>query len=52
MSLNTRGQGHSLTLIQVHLDSVFKLLFLKKGMLTEEKFHAMPPWSRGTILVK
>ena len=43
--MNLKGQGHSLTLVQNHLDSTFLNFFsLETARPTEAKFHVEPPW--------
>ena len=46
--MSTKGQGHSLTLVQ-NSDSIFLNFF---STITtrpfEAKFHMEPPWDRGT----
>ena len=43
--MNIKGQGHSLTLIQGHSDSIFSNFFsLEIARPTEAKFHVEPPW--------
>ena len=45
--MNINGQGHSLTMVQGHSDSVFcKLRFLRKPI--DAKFHMEPPWDGRT----
>ena len=47
--MNIKGHGHSLTLVQFHLDSIFSNFFsLETTRLTEAKFHVDPPWNGGT----
>ena len=43
--MNIKGQDHSLTLIQGHLDSNF--LFLETVWPIEAKFYVEPPWDGG-----
>ena len=43
--MNIKGQGHSLTFIQGHLDSHFQTSFPQKPPI-ETKFHVKPPWYR------
>ena len=43
--MNIKGQGHSLTVIQVHSDSTFSNFFsLETAWPIEAKFHVEPPW--------
>ena len=43
--MNLKGQGHSLTLVQDHLDSTFLNFFsLETARPIEAKFHVEPPW--------
>ena len=45
--MNIKGQGHSLTLVQVHSDSTFANFFsLEMTWDMEAKFHVEPPWDR------
>ena len=47
--MNTKGQGHSLTLVQGHSDSIFSnLFFLETACPIEAKFYVEPPWDGGT----
>ena len=47
--MNIKGQGHSLTLVQDHLDSTFSnLLSLETARPIEAKFHVEPPWDGKT----
>ena len=49
MSMNIKGQGHSLTLVQGHSDSTFANFFsLEMTRPVEAKFHMEPPWDGGT----
>ena len=42
-------KGHSLTLVQGHLDSTFSNFFyLETVRPIEAKFHVDPPWNGGT----
>ena len=53
--MNIKCQGHSLTLVQGHLDSTFSnFFFLETVWPTEAKFYVEPPldggmeiWSKG-----
>ena len=42
--MNLKGQGHSLTLVQGHSDSIFSFFFLETAWPTEAKFYVEPPW--------
>ena len=43
--LNVKGQGHSLTFVEGHLDSTFSnFISLKTARPTEAKFNVEPPW--------
>ena len=45
--MNIKGQGHSLTFIQGHSDSLFQTSFsLETSRLIEAKFHVEPPRDR------
>ena len=47
--MNIKGQGHSLTLVQGHLDSTFSNIFsLETTRPIEAKFHVEPPWDGRT----
>ena len=47
--LNIKGQGHSLTFIQGHSDSIFPDFFTSEtAWPIEAKFHMKPPWDGGT----
>ena len=47
--MNIEGQGHSLTLVQGHLDSTFSNVFSSEtGRPIEAKFHMKPPWDGRT----
>ena len=47
--MNTKGQGHLLTLVQSHSDSTFLNCFsLQTTRPIETKFHVEPPWDLGT----
>ena len=47
--MNIKGQGHSLTLVQGHSDSVFSnFFFLENARPNEAKFLVKPPWDGGT----
>ena len=47
--MNIKGQGHSLTLVQVHLDSTFsKFLSVETAGPIEAKLHVEPPYDRRT----
>ena len=47
--MNIKGQGHSLTLVQDHLDSTFSnVFFLETAWLIEAKFYMEPPWDGRT----
>ena len=49
--MNIKGQGHSLTLVQGHLDSSFSNFFsLETAWPIEAKFYVEPPWD-GRIKV-
>ena len=49
--MNIKDQGHSLTLVQGHLDSTFSNIFsLKTAKPIEAKFHVQPPWDGSTIV--
>ena len=42
--MNIKGQGHSLTLVQCHSDSIFSnFFFLESTGPIEAKFHVEPP---------
>ena len=44
-----KGQGHSLTLDQVHPDSTFSnFVSWETARQIEAKFHVDPPWDGGT----
>ena len=46
--MNIKGQGHSLTLVQGHSDSLFLSFFsLETAGPIEAKFHLEPPWDEG-----
>ena len=45
--MNIKGQGHSLTLVQGHLDS--NIFSLETARWIETKFHVEPPWDGRTI---
>ena len=46
--MNSKGQGHSLTL-EGHSDSTFANFFsLEMARPIEAKFHVEPPWDGGT----
>ena len=46
--MNIKGQGHSLILVQCHLNSTFSnFFFLETAVLIEAKFHMEPPWNGG-----
>ena len=46
--MNIRGQGHSLTFVQGHSDSIFSNFFsLETARPIEAKFHMEPPWDGG-----
>ena len=40
--MNIKGQGHSLTFVQGHSDSIFSFLFLKTPWPIEAKFYVEP----------
>ena len=43
--MNIKNQGHSLTLVKVHLDLTFSSFFLlETAGPIEAKFYAEPPW--------
>ena len=43
--MNIKGQGHSLTLVQGHSDSIFSnVFFLETAWPIEAKFYVEPPW--------
>ena len=47
--MNIKGQGHSLTLVQSHLDSTFSNFFSwETAWPIEAKFHMEPQWHGGT----
>ena len=47
--MNISGQGHSLILVQGHLDSTCSTFFsLETAKPTEAKFHVDPPWDGDT----
>ena len=47
--MNIKGQGHSLTLLQGHLDSTFSNIFsLETSWPIEAEFHVEPPWDWRT----
>ena len=47
--MNIKGQGHSLTLFQVHSDSTFSNFFSwETPRPIEAKFHMEPQWDGGT----
>ena len=47
--MNIKDQGHSLTLVQGHSDSMFSnFSSLESARLIEAKFHVEPPWDEGT----
>ena len=47
--MNIKGQGHSLTFLQVYSDSTFSnFVFSKNTRPVEAKFQMEPPWDRGT----
>ena len=47
--MNIKGQGHSVTLVQGHSESIFPNFFsLETARPIEAKFHLAPPWDRGT----
>ena len=51
--MSTKGQGHSLTLVQISQDSIFLNFFSSiTTRLIEAKFHVDPPLDRGTKLVQ
>ena len=44
-SVNVKGQGHSLTLVQGRSDSTYSNFFsLEPDRLIEVRFHKEPPW--------
>ena len=46
--MNIKGQGHSLTLVQGHSDSIFSHFFsLETARPIETTFHMEPPLERG-----
>ena len=46
--MNIKGQGHSLTLIQGHSDSIFSnFFFLETAWPIEAKFYVEPPCDEG-----
>ena len=46
-SMNIKGQGHSLTLVQGQSDSTFSnFFFLETAWPIEAKFYVEPPWDR------
>ena len=46
--MNIKGQGHWLTFIQGHSDSLFSNFFsLETAGPIEAKFHVEPPWNGG-----
>ena len=46
--MKIKGQGHSLTLVQGHLDSTFSNFFSwETARLIEAKFYVAPQWDRG-----
>ena len=47
--MNIKGQGHSLTLVQVHSDSTLSNFFsLETAKPIEANFHVKTPWDRET----
>ena len=47
--MNTKGQGHSLALVQSHSESAFSNFFvLETARPIETKFKVEPPWDGGT----
>ena len=47
-SVNVKGRGHSLTLVQGRSDSTFSNVFsLETDRLIEVRFHIEPPWDDG-----
>ena len=47
--MNIKGQGHSLTLVQGHLDITFSNIFsLETAGPIEAKFHVEPSWHGRT----
>ena len=47
--MNIKGQGHLLTFVQRHSDSIFYNFFsLPTARPIETKFHVKPPWDRWT----
>ena len=47
--MNSKGQDHSLTLVQGHSDSTFSnFFFLETAWPIEVKFYVEPPWVWGT----
>ena len=45
--MNINGQGHSLTLVQGHIN-LFFFFSLETTKLIEAKFHLYPPWDERT----
>ena len=47
--MNIKGKGHSLTLVQGHLDStLLNFFFLETACPIEAKFSVEPLWDVGT----
>ena len=48
--MHIKGQGHSMTLVQIHSDNSqhFLFFFLGTARLIEAKFHLESPWDGGT----
>ena len=47
--MNSKGQGHLLTLVQGYSDSTFSNLFsLESARPIKATFHVEPPWDLGT----
>ena len=43
--MNIKGEGHSLTFVQGHIDSTFAMFFsLEMVKQIEAKLHVEPPW--------
>ena len=46
--MNIKGQGHSLTFVVGHSDSIFSIFFsLETAETIEAKFYVEPPWDEG-----
>ena len=47
--MSTKGQGHSLTFVQISQDSIFLNFFFSiTTRPVETKCHVEPPWTGGT----